>query len=461
MTRTTDRWHLNILGPGDSLQADGFKFTDADRRLIDRVLRWAAEEHRHTGDDGTDRTPVAGLSLTLQSTGGSMTSGRRYYYRFTVVDPNGNESGPSPMTPIDTTLAISAPQAPSPTAITGTGSLGPGTYSYVFSAYKDASTVETKAINSAAIRIPGTNPANSVSMILPDLPPGATGLNAYRKSPSGMHYLWIEAIDTPAHNDIWVDDGSVEGDCDRSLPAVNRTSNNNAVLVTYPGATPTIDDGWAWRVYRTESPSDWGRSFLADVNPQGATPTTPVTFLDTGSATQIGGPPEQAQIIKAPPKINLTDGAEVQGELPAGRVVHPYLLTFVQPGPVTVVDGSFTWVCDFELADIISCRAYLGVDATPAVADVIADVNASRPSQSLPAWTSIFANPGDRPTVATGTNVGNPTTPDIVHLAEGDLLSVDVVQDGGGATPTDRDLTVNILMYVKRGSEDVSYTWST
>ena len=39
MPRYTDRWGLSILGSGDSLQSDGFKFTDADRELIDRLLR--------------------------------------------------------------------------------------------------------------------------------------------------------------------------------------------------------------------------------------------------------------------------------------------------------------------------------------------------------------------------------------------------------------------------------------
>lgn len=460
MARYTDRWGLSILGSGDSLQDEGFKYTDADIRLIDRVLAYAAETHRHTGDLGVNRTPDAGLNIMLLTSGGAMASGGRFYYRYTVVDVEGNESAGSPIQSVDMPLATSSPQAPSPTAVTGTGDLLPGTYSYVFSAYKDAESLETKAVNSAAIRIPGSDPNNSVSMVLPDLPLGASGLNAYRKSPSGMHYLYITSVAAPDSGDVWVDDGSIEGDCDRSLPPLNRTSNSNAVSIVYPGATPSVPDGWSWNIYRSENPSDWGRSFLTSVSPEGATPSTPVSFVDVGGGTQMGGPPNQAQLITAPPKINLTDAAEVQGTLPPGLVTVPLMITFSAAGPVTETEGSFTWVCDFEQVDIISCRAYLGVDSVPAAQDVIIDVNAYRFSQATPTWMSIFEDGPDRPKVLIGENVGVASVPTIQHLELGDALCVDVDQAGGGATPTDANLTVNVLMYTKTGSETESYQWA-
>jgi hypothetical protein len=460
MARYTDRWGLSILGPGDSLSANGYKAVDADRRLIDRLLAYAAERHRHTGIAGTDLTPELAPTLTRLATGGVIPAGTRFYYRYTVVDEDGNESAGSPTQTIDMPAAIAAPGAPALSVVTGTGSLQPGTYSYVLSAYKAASSLETKATNSAVINIAGSSSVNSISMLLPDLPLGADGLNVYRKSPSGMHYLWIDSIAAPTNGQAWVDDGSTDGDCDRSLPAANRTSNTSAVLVSYPGATPYVPDGWSWRIYRTNRPNDWSRSYLTDITPVGVPPATPVSYTDVGSATRVGAPPTTAQVINAPSKITLTDGAEVEGTLPPGMLTMPHVVNFTWAGPVELVEGAFMWVCDYDQVDIVHCRAYLGVDSAPAVDDVIVDVNAYRPSQATPTWESIYADGPGRPRVPAGTNVGEPAVPIVRRLEAGDALCVDVDQTGGGATPTDTNLTVNIFMYVKHGSETVTYPWA-
>jgi hypothetical protein len=458
MARYTDRWGLSILGAGDSIQDEGYKFADADRRLIDRLLAYAAEQHRHTGAATPQNTPLAGLNLTV-TTGGSLLGGNRYYYQYTNVDPSGYESTPSPMQSIDLPQEVNSPQAPSPVALTGTGDLLPGSYSYVCSAYLTVNTLETKALNSAAIRVPGSNLHNSVQMTLPDLPMNATGLNVYRKTPNGLQYLFLTSIPAPTHAQVFVDDGSVEEDCNRTLPAANRTSSDNMVLVVYPGATPTVTAGWSWNIYRTTDPNDWGRSYLASIGPQGVPLSTPTVYPDTGVGTQVGGPPAQAQAIVAPPKINLTNGAEVQGELPPGRITAPHLVTFRQPGSVTAGSGTFIWMCEYDDVQIATCRAYLAVGSVPAVTPVIVDINASRPSQSLPAWTSIFSNGPSRPRIEVGQSIGDATVPIITSLKLGDMLSVDVDQAGGGATPTDRDLVVSVLFYARSGSTTVSYLW--
>lgn len=459
MARYTDRWRLSILGPGDSLSAEGYKAVDADRRLLDRLLAYATEGHHHSGLTGQDRTPVAGPTLALQISGGGMPSGIRYFYAFTVVDDTGNESAASPSIPVNTPGAIGIPTAPALAYLTGAGSLQPGTYSYVVSAYKTINGLETKAVNSAAITIPGTSPANSVQLTLPPLPLGATGLNIYRKTPSGMHYLYIDSVLAPANGDTWTDDGTIAGDCDRSLPATNRTSNTNSVIVTFPGATPDLPDGWSWRIYRTQNPSNWTRSYLTEIVPIGATPYTPLEYTDLGGATRVGGPPSAAQLINEPAKIVLTDATEVTGTLPPGRLTVPHVVTFTEPGPVTPGEGSFVWVCPFDQADLVHARAYLGPTSTPAVTAVIVDVNASRPSQSMAAWTSVFDNGPNRPSIPVGESAGEPSVPSIRHLEAGDALTIAVDQSGGGATPTDENLTVSVLMYVKHGSEAESYPW--
>jgi hypothetical protein len=457
MARYTERWGLSILGSGDSLQADGYKFTDADRHLIDRLLTYATEQHRHTGLIGYDPSPQLALALALQTTGGSLAAGARYYYRYTVIDAYGNESGGSPMGHIDTPTALVAPGAPALSYVTGSGNLLPGPYGYVLSAYVGASTRETKATNAALVTIPGALPNNEIALILPALPPGADGLNVYRKSPNGMHYLWITSIANPTAMQQWVDDGSIEGDCDRSLPGTNTAGGTNAVVVNLPADAPVVD-GASWKVYRTVDPTYWGRSFLKTITPIGATPQTPRGFTDTGLATEVGGPPAKAQTISSPPKINLTDGAEVEGTLPPGRVVSPHMLAFVQPGTVTAKTGTFTWVCDFTMADIIAVRLYLGPGSAPAAQPVVADIVALRPSKGSAVWQSIF---NTAPSIPVGQNATARLTPDRQHLERGDALSGNVVQAGGGATPTDSNLTISLLLYVKDGSETSSYVWTT
>jgi len=193
MPSYTTRWGLSILGPGDSLNSDGYKALDADRRLMDRLLTVGCEEHRHTGETGLDRTPAAAPNLTLKSDGGTMSAGDRYFYQYTIIDDAGNESAPSPQTPIDMPAALAAPGAPTLTTLFGSGALLPGTYSYVLSAWAGANTFETKAESSSVVTIFGINPG-SVSVTLPDLPIGAEGLNVYRKAPSGLHYLYITTL---------------------------------------------------------------------------------------------------------------------------------------------------------------------------------------------------------------------------------------------------------------------------
>lgn len=460
MPRYTDRWGLSILGSGDSLQSDGYKFTDADRQLIDRLLTYATEQHRHTGIRGDDLTPGVAPGLTLSSTGGTLAAGTRYYYCFTIIDPYGNETAPSPVGFVDTPSTIETPGAPATNFVSGSGSLEPGGYSYVLSAYAGATTQETKATNSAFLNVPGVSPNNQVMLILPSLPYGADGFNVYRKSPSGMHFLWLAAVAAPDPLQIWTDDGTLDGDCDRSLPSVNRTGATNAIGVSFPGATPLLDDAWAWAVYRTTDSTNWSRSFLKLLTPMGATPTTPLSFTDPGLANDVGGPPAKVQIINAPPKVNLTDGAEVQGTLPPGRVIQPQTLTFIAPGPVYPRPGAHTWVCDYDLADIVGIRLWLAVDSVPAQRSIIVDVLGLRASKSDTDWTSLFAPDTALPRLDVNENTSAVFVPARQHFERGDALSVDIVQAGGGATPTDTDLTVSVLLYVKDGSETESYVWT-
>jgi hypothetical protein len=184
-----------------------------------------------------------------------------------------------------------------------------------------------------------------------------------------------------------------------------------------------------------------------------------LSFDDIGLASQVGGPPTTAQLIDAPAKIAMTNGAEVDGALPPGLIVVPQMLTFVAPGVVQAQPGTFTWICDYDMADVVSLRVYLGIGSVPAQQDLIIDLLALRPSAGSSSWESLFTPDTSPPTLPVGQNMANLVVPVRKHLERGDALSVDVLQAGGGPTPTDKDLSVNLLLKVKDGSETESYVW--
>lgn len=454
MPGRTNRWGLSTLGPGDQLASEDFKFTDEDRQLIDRLLAYAVEQHHHTGAPAVDNSPVVAPTLQLSTSGGAIASGARFYYRYTFVSPDGFETAPSPLSFVDTPRAIDSPVAPTPSYVSGSGSLQPGTYGYVLSAYTGASTLESKAVNSAMVTIPGRSASNEVSLVLPALPPGADGYNLYRKAPSGMYYLFLATIPSPAPLEVWVDDGSTTPDYDRTLPATNKTSNTNLITISLPGATPAVPAEYSWRLYRSADPNNWARSYLTELRWAGATPTMEYSFDDVGGSTFTGAPPPRAQVFHAPPKVDLA--TETSGVLPPSRVTTATQVALHVPGTVTVGDAQVTWLCDFDAARLVAVRAHLGPGSAPADQDVIIDVRVEDTG------TGTFASVFDAtfPTVPVGEEVGNPVTPAVTTLPVGGRVLIDVTQAGGGATPTDAELGVNLLLYVSQGAEYDDLPWT-
>jgi len=125
------------------------------------------------------------------------------------------------------------------------------------------------------------------------------------------------------------------------------------------------------------------------------------------------------------------------------------------PGALSVSSGSTVWRCPFDNIKIVECAATLGIGSTPNSTDVIIDIN--KYDSVLVSWASIYTTQANRPKVVVGSQIGVSTTPDIVALVKGDLLSVDIDQIGGG-TNTDKDLVISILYIKKSGSATVTVT---
>lgn len=438
----TPRYGLTTMGPGDVFSANGYKFTDSDRRLMEVLAYLGAEGHHHDGVAGTTDMPVAPV-VTLDTADGSLPGGTRTYYKITLVDPNGLEGSGSAESYVDTPAALAAPAAPSLLALSTGGTLQPGTRYYALSAYYPLQTQETTAPNPAPVQI-FSGATNSVKVTRPTLPVGATGWNVYRRNPGEIDYFYVVSV--LAATTFWVDDGSVASACDRRRPQANLTNATNSVLVSLGGATPALPgDGWTWKVYRTLTNASWVNSYLHHVVEETTEGSgiTALTHIDTGGSTQFGQPPSATAVINSPSKVLLTGGAEVEGVLPYTNIAGlPFQVTFTFSGTVSVQDGAFVWVCEYPTATILGVRCVLGRSRGPASQPVIADIKKWSGSFATPVWTSIFSSTANKPRVLVGSEFGVRVAPQTPGLVEGDALVSDVVQAGGGATPTDANLTV-------------------
>lgn len=445
MAGYTSHYGFQRLGAGDAFSENSYKFTDADRVLMDRLVYLGAEGHRHTGESasGTYASPSLGASISLTSGGGALPSGTRVYYKYAYVDAYGNESAPSPEVYVDTPTPIDSPNPPSLTYSSTGGTLLPGTYFYVLAAYRNTSTEETLALSPAYITVLPTTSTNTITLTLPSPPTGAHGFNVYRQKAGGDGYYFVKSIATNVATPptTYVDTGADAEDCNRTLPISNSTFSTNTVTISLPGATPIVPTGYTWKIYRTFTAGNYTDSVLAS----GISSTS---YADTGLGTTTGQPAASAQFIGSPDRINLEDGSEIQGRMPPGHVAgFPYVITFAYNGYLSALTGITPWLCEFPSATIMGVRASLGSGYAPASQPVIVDVNKGA-SSATPTYSTIFTTQANRPQIPVGAQVGDRTQPNVASLVAGDSLTVDIDQAGGGATPTDRNLIVNVYMWI-------------
>lgn len=452
-------YNLIMLGAGDSLSEDDYAFTHRNISNIDAKSYLGAEGHHHDGKAVPVSDPNIAPSVALVTGSGSIPGGRTIRYKFTWVDAFGQETGASPERVITTPSPVSPPLAPSISNVTG-GTLQPGSYFYVLTAYKDASTLETIPGTRAYITMPLSATLKSVRLHFPSLPPGATGFNIYRRSPGSMRFQWLTSVNmnlaTPPTD--FVDTGVLVEDCNRTVPQRNTTANQNAVRISIPGATPIVPAGFTWKLYRTYTLNDWDSSLLHWVVEQTSDNSgiLETSYTDLGQATSSGKFPAHTELAASPSKILLTDSTEVTGFLPPGRNLVPSSIICAFQGLVQVGSTQWEWVCPYEKGILVSAFAYLGRNYAPSGTPVIVDIL----KYNL-GWNSIFTNTSYRPTIPVGENVGgvvvfNETNVNSLSLVQGNKLSVDVIQRGSGATPTDYDLTICIKILVQDGSQTVS-----
>lgn len=440
VSERTPNFNLSTLGPGEHLSDDGYKYTKADRELIDRLLMVGARDHHHTGVTTPTDAPDTGPNLDL-GTGGSIPAGTRVFYKYSWVDINGFETMPSPETYIDTPAQIVAPASPTASFDNVGGSLLAGQYWYVVSAYASWITQETLGATPVAINIPVATNTNRITLSLPTLPSGATGFNIYRRKPGGNQYYYVGS---QSGSGDWVDNG-LPDDCNRTVPAVNNTNSMNSITVTLPMSIP---DGMTWKLFRSYVNGTWDRSLLHWVVEETFEGSGIITdqLIDIGEGTSEGQPAETNQGVGSPTKIELTDAAEVQGRLPLGTIsAFPTEINFNYPGALIVVEGTGVWVCPFPQATIVSVVAATGRGKQPTGSNVVVDVNRAR--GATPVYTTIFTDQTTRPIITPWSPVSAFKIPQVTELLMGDFITVDIDNIDSAAHAEDLTVIVHLLVY--------------
>jgi hypothetical protein len=441
-TKTNHFGWNTIEGSADKLSDDDYKPLGADRHDLDERL-YSALTHHHTGVEANTDAPETPLDLSLSDESGGLVASRTYWYLQTWVDGAGNESTPGPMTSITTPDPVVEPDTPI-LATQGTGGfLASGDYYYVLSAYAPDANRETRALNTGVVTA-AAGSTNKNTITLPDLPDGAAGFNLYRLVPSGIAYFLLATIpmDVPTPPTNYVDGGTVPASTERSLPTVNTTNMDLSVRVCLGGTTPSIPPSFLWRIYRTATPDNWSNSRLRTVD--GA-----LCYTDKGVATTSPAPPTQSS-FDAPEKIDLTDGNEVQGNLPPSHVAYPEVVQFAFPGTLEEINGTFVWRCQFDEYWIRYVTVNLGSGSTASGQDDIFDVLWWDASAPTPSWVSLFeAATPVYPRVVVGEQFADEFIPTHRVLMKGDLLKAAILQVGDVPTPTDFDALIQVYGWAK------------
>jgi hypothetical protein len=251
----------------------------------------------------------------------------------------------------------------------------------------------------------------------------------------------------------YLDDGTDVENPNRLAPTANTTQATNNITITLIAPPPT---NWTWNLYRTLVSGQWANTLLAQISTLDDTGNIILTYQDLGLSTSIGTPPPASVTLGSPDKVLLTGGAEVQGLLPADMVEGgatlssgpSFAITFVFSGAIAAISGVNCWACPFTSATINTVICSLGRGSTPAAQAVVVDV--LKGTGASPTYSSIYsgATPNPHPIVSVGQQVGASAPPNVTSLVQGDSLSVDILQAGGGATPTDHDLTITIQLSV-------------
>ncbi len=274
---------LTVLGPEDSIFADGAAFTTRDRDEIDRGIKIGAKTHRHTGLPGLS-DPTKAASASVIASGGTIDSGTTITVGYTLEDGEGGETRISPLSIVSTPTPLDVPlNAPEAEADYTGGSLLTDNYTYGIT-YLDGDGGETPlgpvvlvnrdpGFPNAQIKLKGLTTGLEAA--------GATGYRLYRARGGGEFAFLKEG--TPSE-DTFTDDGSVSPVCDDHPPTDNLNNTNKVSTLQVKLPTGLASGATFINLYATITGSFAESSLLAQypLASAGASPTfAALEFLDS------------------------------------------------------------------------------------------------------------------------------------------------------------------------------------
>lgn len=452
MADITKRFGLTKLNrAADKLDYDNWSFGVRNREIIDRLLAYAVENHRHTGMPPVTESEGIPLLATKQQGSGLLPSGAEILYRFARVSIDGNEGAASEVLAVQTPNQIAAPGSPRLTVDSGTGTLSPGFYMYSLSIFTEANQYETPTGATSTISLPTQG---RVQVLLPSLPAGATGFNVYRRGPLDDRQVFIGTT-SGIPPDPFYDDGTRIPVPTRTTPARNSTNEHWFVELAAP-FIPASGETIRW--YRSYDRTNWNDTYIGVTNVQ--------YFTDPGLQVKPGGPARLSTYPGGAAALDFNNFDDPEGFMPPGMNIVPVEITYSIPGPVFAGHATYYWLCEYDRANIMSIRAQLGRGSTVDAQPLKISTLRRRTSQGSDVWVEIEQaqlqiDPGNSMGFIQPIRPASGSTPQARYeLRSPDALRFDITQDGGGSH-TDVDLVITTTLLAQYGPTDETHVWGT
>lgn len=293
---------LTILGPDESLSADGGSFLNRNIRTIDQLLTLGAVSHRHDAHPAL-LNPNAAPTVMASASGGTIDPGTVGWFGFTVIDSDGGETSVSPLGSAATPQPFAPPLRPaSATVDYASGTLRADTYYYGVTLLDGMGGETTLGPTTRVTRNPGYASGQVILSGLDEIvaaSPGAAGYAVYRSARGGQ---WAYVASGTVAS--FTDDGTLCADCLREPPDSNTTRKTTKFVVT----VPALASGQSFRLYGSTAP----------------TMTTPALYGEypVASAGTTIDVATMAFSPGSPPPINLSKGGAHKID-PATEIVTP------------------------------------------------------------------------------------------------------------------------------------------
>lgn len=300
------------MGPN----ADDWAVTDRNFEALSLILK-QLENHHHTGtasfnfpgaNPGDPTNPTL-PTLTYVSSGGIMTPGQSVGVKLSYTDANGLETDSSSEQDLLLPAAVTAPLAPTQTAMTpASTALTGGTYIYALTKAKAGG--ETTISDVLPVSVP-YDQTYSITLgfdAISTYTDGTTGLNVYRSNGQNAAFQLVGQISSTSAV-TFVDTNTIApGNQNVQPPSASSFNATYKVNIDFSAITFPSDAKYI-NVYVTRQAGIWGTSCLLEQIDLVTTPTD-IDYLGS-EALAPGRPKSGSELVTSPPKIDLANESNI------------------------------------------------------------------------------------------------------------------------------------------------------